>query len=365
MAHPAKAPSAADSILGKRLPDDARYSIHQFMTPADIAAYSAAMGRFGRQVPVFDTPQGAVQGLSARKIIVQTGRLPQEYETVKVGAGHQVYVLPKHQPVAVPFAERFQILRKAEAFRSLGLLVDAFEGLKTCRNLTPNEKRELIEFVLRSQPLMLPVDEVVKYLVETNAFEAATGQQIEGLLRLAVHQTEGRYPSTDLLSALTRHLRRVDDHAVTGFDSIHPDFLGQILTRLAGGRETLEGYRMLAAELPDRVFTAPVVSELLFRLSINLLRSDEDFSNLAPLFGNNELRTELNGLHVSDLRRLAVRAIGSKNPQVVQEFSRALASQDLFHVVKLQFEVEIEHGQSSPAYKSLLRQAVATEGRFT
>lgn len=364
MAHPAKASTAANSLLGERLTDDARYSIHQFLTSSDMSVYSLAMGRFGQQVPMFATPQGVVQGLSARKILVQTGKLVQDYEVVKIGPGHKVFVLPKHQPVAIPFAEQFRTLRKAAAAHSFSLLNDAFEGLKTCKNLTPNEKRELIEFVLRSQPLTLPADQVAQYLADTNAFEAASAQQMEGLFRLAVHQTEGRYPSNHLLSALIRHLSRVDDHAVTGFDSIHPNLLAEILTRLAGNRESLEGYRMLAAELPDRIFTAPVVSDLLSRLSINLHRSDEDFSNLAPLFGNNELRTELNGLDVKDLRTLAVRAIGSKNPQVVQEFSRALASQGLFPIVKNQFELEIELGQSSPAYKALLRQAVATEGRF-
>lgn len=364
MAHPANAPSAADSILGKRLLDDARYSIHQCMTPADMAAYSAAMGRFGRQVPVFNTPQGPVQGLSARKIMAQTGRLPQEYETVKVGTGHKVYVLPKHQAVAVPFAQRFEVLRKAEAARNLSLLSEAFEGLKTCINLTPNEKRELIEFVLRSQPLMLPVEEAVKYLTDTNAFEAATGQHTEGLLRLAAAQTEGRYPSTHLLNALIGHLSRIDDHAITGFDSIHPHFLAEMLTRLAGGRESLTGYRSLVDQLPDRVFTAPVVSELLSRLSTNLHRSADDFTNLAPLFENGELRTELNGLDDKALRTLAVRVISSQSPEVIRAFSQALASQDLFHVVKQQFEVEIELGRSSPAYKELLQQAVATQGRF-
>ncbi len=359
------AASANNSILGNRLPDDARYTIHSFLTAADDSAYTVALGRFGQQLPLFSTPQGQVAGLSARKIMVQTARLDQKYETVKVGSGHKVYVLPKHQPEAIPFAQRFKVLRQAAKACKIDLLNDAFEGLKTCKQLTPGEKRELIEFVLRSQPLMIPNNQIVQYLLDTKAFEAASPGQIEALLKLAVAQTEGYEPSTSLLIALIAHLQSVDDRAVSGFDSIHPERLGDALIRLAGNRKSLDCYRSLAAELPDRVFTATVVSDLLSRLSMNTRREPKDFADLAPCFDNEELRTELNDLAFQrTLERLAVRAIDSKNPDLLRAFCRAVVSQDLFHVVKKQFEVAIEMGRNSPEYRALLQQAIATQGRF-
>lgn len=354
----------SNSILGNKLPDDARYTIHRFLTPADMAAYTLAMGRFGQQLPIFTTPQGIVRGLSVEMIQTQAGRLIQEYKIVKVGSGHKVYVLPKHQPEAIPFAQRFKLLKQAAKASKIELLNDAFEGLKACKHLTPGEKRELIEFVLCSKPLMIPIDQVVDYLVETNAFEAATPDQMAGLLRLAAAQTEGRYPSNLLLNALIGHLRRVDDRAVSGFDSVHPDLLTEILLKLASNRESLSGYRSLVAELPDRIFTAPVVSELLSRLSMNIHRSPDDFADLAPCFENEELRTELNGFSDRELRTLAVRAIASKNPQLLQAFCRAVASQDLFRFVKQQFEIATQFGGHSPEYRTLLQQAVALNGQF-
>ena len=331
-------PTTSDKSMLGVLPDDARYTVHCFLTPADQSAYTLAMGRFGQQLPLFSTPQGQVAGLSARKIMVQTARLDQKYETVKVGSGHKVYVLPKHQPEAIPFAQRFKVLQQAAKACKIDLLNDAFEGLKTCKQLTPGEKRELIEFVLRSQPLMIPNDQIVEYLVDTKAFEAASPGQMAGLLRLAAAQAEGRYPSNVLLNALISHLNRVDDAAVSGFDSIHPDLLAEILLRLANNRESLDGYRSLAAELPDRIFTAPVVSDLLSRLSMNRHRSQDDFADLAPCFENGELRTELGNLALQGtLEQLAVRVIDSKNPDLLRAFCRAVVSQDLFHVVKRQF----------------------------
>ncbi len=375
--------ASSDSVSGfnlikhPALPSDAIYEIHGYLSLVDMLSYIRSMGRYGQQMALygtetlFATDDGTIRGLTVKNILIQLGRIRPEFLVIKLpNSQYSIQRLLQHAPIAASFSHAFNAFERACLnFRDTDLIEDTFNALRQVTNLTVAEKRQLIDFIVKnSHRILISPSKISSYLAHTNALDDATPQQLSDLLSLATSQANNwRAPSRQLLNSLIATLSRtIGDDAATRFNEIHPDVLGGTLLSLLGNIDSLDGYRSLIAAIPSQLIDVAHLGKIISKLTTHSKTAQTDFSSLAHLLNGNEVQTEIGGMEKRELEGLAVKIIGTKNPELFRAFCNAVG-QDRFSDIRRQIQLSIDCASIyhyEPTYVALLQTAMNNDGQF-